>query len=196
MILKVSFLCRQWGRSKGDTKMKFEMTEVNGSWYVKGFRASGKMYAHYRFATAERAQLWIDSEKAKFARANERRALKAQAKKAARAEMVNPFVVGDICSYSWGYDQTNIEFFQVIAITRATVTLHQIASESVKGSEGFMSDNRIPVKDAFLADEKPFTKTLQIYVAHDGTASDPRISMPHGSCDKWDGKPEYCSWYA
>ena len=37
--------------------------------------------------------------------------------------------VGDIYRTSWGYDQTNVEFFQVVARTAKTVRLRRISSE-------------------------------------------------------------------
>lgn len=36
---------------------------------------------------------------------------------------------GDIYRTSWGYDQTNVEFFQVVRRTPGTVTLRRIAAE-------------------------------------------------------------------
>jgi hypothetical protein len=39
----------------------------------------------------------------------------------------NPFKVGDILTGSWGYDQTNVEFYQVIAATKASVTIQKVS---------------------------------------------------------------------
>lgn len=119
----------------------------------------------------------------------------------------NPYKVGDIFHHSWGYDQTNCDFYQVVALTRATVSLHRIATETVSGSEGFMSDSRLPVKDAFLTDyshaltkysgtaNSAVIKKVSGYLKPDGT---PKyyIPVPYGWCDLWEGNPEYSSWYA
>jgi hypothetical protein len=39
---------------------------------------------------------------------------------------VNPFKVGDILTGSWGYDQTNVEFWQVIKATKAMVSIQKV----------------------------------------------------------------------
>lgn len=102
-------------------------------------------------------------------------------------EKVRP---GDIFAWSWGYDQTNLDFYQVVERNGKKLTLREIAQETVPGSEGFMSDSRTPVKDQFLADGETITKVIQF------SNGEPYISMDHGWCGLWDGKPHYCSWYA
>ena len=45
--------------------------------------------------------------------------------------------VGDIFVSSWGYDQTNIDFYEVVKATKATVTVRAIGKRVVadKGSQ-------------------------------------------------------------
>src|SRR5436309_550623 len=62
---------------------------------------------------------------------------------------------GEILHYSWGYEQTQCEFYQVIATTEKTITLRQIASQTVPGSEGMDCDHRTALKDQFIADAEP-----------------------------------------
>jgi len=59
---------------------------------------------------------------------------------------------GAIFYYSWGYDQTNVDYFQVVARRGHLATLRKIQCESVGGAEGFssMSDYVRPIKDAFF----------------------------------------------
>lgn len=54
--------------------------------------------------------------------------------------------IGDVFHTSWGYDQTNVEFFQVkeISKTGKTCKVIQIGSSTVPGSEGFMSESCVP----------------------------------------------------
>ena len=40
--------------------------------------------------------------------------------------------IGTILVNRWGYDQTNVDFFQVIKVTEKTVVIRQIAKEKVK----------------------------------------------------------------
>jgi hypothetical protein len=65
--------------------------------------------------------------------------------------------VGAIFEYSWGYDQTNVDYFEVIARTAKTVKIRKIGKETVDGSEGFMSCKVRPVPGKFVS-ERVFTK--------------------------------------
>ncbi len=57
---------------------------------------------------------------------------------------------GTIFSMSWGYDQTNVNYFQVTRATAKGVYVREIGAKSVPGTQGFMSENVTPVKDSFL----------------------------------------------
>ena len=133
-----------------------------------------------------------------------------QARKDAKARYINPFKEGDILHHSWGYDQTNCDFYQVVVVKKASVVLRPIGSKGVEESDGFMSQSVMPVKDAFIEkghhaltkyseaitpDNPTITKLVQFYVNPDGSLRY-FIPTPYGWCDAWDGKPEYSSWYA
>ena len=127
----------------------------------------------------------------------------------AKSQYQNPFHVGDILHHSWGYDQTNCDFYQVVVVKKATVILRKIAASTVPGSEGFMCEKLMPVKDAFIekgtqaltkvghdiTPQNPnIKKRVSFYVKEDGTLRY-YISVPFGWCDLWDGNPQYSSWY-
>ena len=57
--------------------------------------------------------------------------------------------VGDIFYISWGYDQTNVNFFQVVALVGAvSVRIKEIHYDHVR-TESYMSGYVVPVKDKF-----------------------------------------------
>jgi len=130
-------------------------------------------------------------------------------KRQARAKFLNPYKVGDILHHSWGYDQTNCDFYQVVGVKPASVLLRKIGAKTVPGSEGFMCESLMPEKDAFITKgcqaltkhdnitpENPtITKRVSFYVKEDGELRY-FISAPYGWCDLWEGKAEYSSWYA
>ena len=133
-----------------------------------------------------------------------------QAKLEAKKKFQNPYKVGDILHHSWGYDQTNCDFYQVVEVKPASVILRKIGTKTVPGSEGFMSDSRLPEKDAFITqghhaltkygdnitpDKPSIFKKVSFYVKEDGSLRY-FIPVPYGWCDLWEGKPESCSWYA
>jgi hypothetical protein len=79
---------------------------------------------------------------------------------------------GAIFAYSWGYEQTNVEYFQVVARSGRVVTLRKIQSESVGYTESAlssMSDYVRPIKDAFLAPPCETCGRSEMAVWHDYT---------------------------
>ena len=94
---------------------------------------------------------------------------------------------GDILYSSWGYEQTNIDFYQVTrVISDKMVEIRQIASDMPKGETGFMSGMVVAIKDKFVGDPMRKRANATNYV---------RIASYAGA-GKWDGKPLRCSWYA
>lgn len=169
-----------------DTEEK-QFTNLNAVVYVADNYAiaySGKKTNpdfHYRFKSNEQRDSyinkWIDNLKGK-----------QQNKLAMKQTRNQPHTlqIGDIMIHSWGYEQTNVDFYQVISKTEKTVKLQAIGQQVVKGSEGFMCCNVIPIKNNFVND-KIITKKAD---------KDNYVSMEFGCMLKWDGKPHYMSWYA
>jgi hypothetical protein len=97
--------------------------------------------------------------------------------------------VGDILESSWGYDQTNIDFYQVIALVgKASVKLQKMACNSTP-EIGFMTAEKTPTRpvgDPFTKREGQFPDTGRPYI---------RISN-YAYAFPWDGKPARYSWYA
>ncbi len=65
--------------------------------------------------------------------------------------------VGDVFVDSWGYDQTNIDFYQVVALRGTTQVVLKPVKKSSR-SEGWCSDMVKPIKDAFFAPEEYKTR--------------------------------------
>lgn len=105
---------------------------------------------------------------------------------------IKPVQVGDIFTYTWGYDQTNVEFYQVVRISEKSAWLVEIGTTSVK-TTGWASDKVIP-NPTDIRKPKPIVKRIQIAT----WSKEPYhyFSMDHGSLRPWDEKPEHRSWYA
>ena len=99
---------------------------------------------------------------------------------------------GDIFYNSWGYDQTNIDFYQVVDITKTgkSVKLKEI-EQKVKGDSMAMSGHTVALKGKFKKGAKLITKKIQ----KTGTG-EVFLKFNHGWTTLWDGKPKYVSWYA
>lgn len=108
--------------------------------------------------------------------------------------MTNHAKVGDIVICNWGYEQTNIDFFQITRLTNKGVYYKQIASEFTDRNDGSsMSGYVKPIKDKFLDKPERFAICRSIddnysisvgkYTFYTATKVDP-------------DKDHYCSWYA
>jgi hypothetical protein len=98
--------------------------------------------------------------------------------------------VGDIFYNSWGYEQTNIDWYQVVAITPTgkSVKVKRINAK-IKDS-GNMSGSSMPVKNSWHdRDKKVYTKKMKRY------GNEIYLKFDHGATAKWDGKPKSVSWY-
>lgn len=128
--------------------------------YALGFSGRcGKPAFHQRFSTDEaRARIvaqWIRREDDAEARKQARKAERA-ANLAKRQEHLK---AGDILSASYGYDQTNVLYFQVLrAIGRRTVEIQEIGCMSQETA--FMQGESVPVRDAFLKGSKPMRRRV------------------------------------
>ena len=141
------------------------------------------------FRNDDHAERWLAEQIASF------EGWKAATEKSKQArlgtpEQIDAVKVGDIFHWSWGWEQTNCDFFQITEKHGRNVVLRKIAAQTVPGSDnGGMCDSRVAVKDAF-DDEKPIKR--RIAFANGG----PYVPMKYGWCSLWDGKPALCSWYA
>ena len=100
------------------------------------------------------------------------------------------FKVGSILMSSWGYDQTNVDFYKVKRRTRRSVWLVEIGSELVEGSGGFMSGKVTAVPERETG--KTFMKRIRV-------VDDEEVSVSiesYANAYPWNGRECSCSWYA
>lgn len=89
---------------------------------------------------------------------------------------------GDIVWNSWGYEQTNIDWFRVTRITKNYVWLKRLCGIETERA-GMMSGLTVPGQESTRPVEKH-------------RACGEHVSVNHGSASKWDGKPRHYSTYA
>ncbi len=99
--------------------------------------------------------------------------------------------VGDILSSSWGYDQTNVDFYKVLRFTGKSVVIQRIESDTTE--EGFMCGHSVPhvPHTASKYRGEPMTKRVNYH----GNGYGVKIT-DYASAYLWDGQPERTSWYA
>jgi hypothetical protein len=121
------------------------------------FRRSPQTWiSHTLFATYEDACTQFALARTEIDRivsgAETKRTAKSDARKTAiaayKANTPNPWKVGDMCHTSWGYDQTNVDAFQVIEVkSRTTIVVRPIGGEVE--DTGYMQGKFTPVRNRF-----------------------------------------------
>ena len=97
---------------------------------------------HYRFQDESRLKTQIEQSLSGYMQWDERK----QARKAERNKPHN-VQIGDVFRCSWGYDQTNIDFYQVTKVLGAMVEVREIRQMSEETLS--MQGECVPLLDSF-----------------------------------------------
>lgn len=89
--------------------------------------------------------------------AGQRARLASKAETKAKRTSTNNLVLGDILKSEWGYDQTNVDFYEVTAVSGQYVTIRKIGA--VSEDTGNMSGRCIPQSGQFIGE--PMRKLVQ-----------------------------------
>ena len=95
------------------------------------------------------------------------------------------FKPGQILVDSWGWEQTNIDFYQVTRVTAARVFAKPMTTEVIPRAPEAMAGHAAPIDIVEGAEEirmKPIGPDCAMFGRH--------------YCYKWSGEPRACSWYA
>ena len=156
----------------------------------KGKRADTKCLKYYCFRSEAERDRWVLQTANEIfetiRKTTERAAKNLQAKKEAIES--GTVKVGSIFCFSWGYDQTNIDFFQVVEVKGSSVVVREIAAESELEDRGDCG-KKMPIANFFIGE--PMTKRIKSICGYIS------IKMAsYGSCTLWDGSPKFFSTYA
>lgn len=160
---------------------------------VWGWEAEGRIYGvafagnaekptwHYRFASREalvsRVRELADSRRA--------HAERIASRKAARKAFRHTIKVGDIFTCSWGYEQTNVDFYECVATKTKTIVVRAISGKTVS-TDGGWTGYCVPQPGVFIGDARTV-------VVDESNGFKPR-SYSHARL--WNGQPERYSTYA
>ena len=141
----------------------------------------------FSFGSAENRERYLTNWRSDFqAGVNAKANYKAQQAQV-RNNALSTLEVGTLLYSSWGYDQTNIDFYQVVEIVGKSARIRAIAQR--KTQTGSMSGTTIAIKDHFIGE--PMLKRIQ--------ASSSRVYFrieSFASASPWDGQPLGWSNYA
>lgn len=155
---------------------------TTGGFYGVGYRAKCIRSAfNYRFKSEEQRAVYIRQF---FDGVKATQDYKDGQKAATKAKRLagHGAVVGDIYYTSWGYDQTNVDFYEVTAITPGSITVRPLKQSTTE--TGFMCGNTVPHKGQVCGEE-----IRCMFTGHGFKAKRYHLS-------KWNGQPQRCSWYA
>jgi hypothetical protein len=165
-------------------------------WTWEGFSHTTNRTAIFGVAFAGRAgkALWYRSFRDDAARSktiqdtiqsHEARIAEKRSRMADRRSFQHELQIGDILYSSWGYDQTNIDFYQVTRLCGKAIGLREISGK-LASSDGSGSDKVVADPDNFKGPEtkkipQGFEKTVYVKISDCQTAY------------KWDGRPLYAT---
>lgn len=133
---------------------------------------------HYAFGSHEARTAHIEATNARIVANAERRKAEAAERRAPHG-----LEVGQVLVASWGYEQTNVDFYEVIAVRGAVVDLQPIESE--KTYTGDMTGTAVPKKGhpagEVLRSKRPTRGAVRL--------------TSYSSATLWDGRPRCFSTY-
>jgi hypothetical protein len=137
---------------------------------------------NYKFRDKKQMDKYISDYFCKVEMANKHKAEQKLKKEKNKAEFFESIKVGDIFVDSWGYDQTNVDFYLVTKKLKASIKIVKIGSKIVSESKGAV--RVVPVPDAVIGEEQ--TKVPQGgYGSDDGYIR--TYSFSHAML--WNGHP-------
>jgi len=160
----------------GTDMVAYKWQDSRGKWVGIAFQGRAKKpLFYYTFNNEARVDKTINDY------AESRRSqLESKAKrKKERQEYKHDYQEGDFLVASWGYDQTNIDFYQVTEVGEKSIVIREVAKKVVKESRG--ADYVVPVKNKFT------DKKMKKRVSPGGNVKIDSVSRAY----KWDGKPKY-----
>lgn len=154
-------------------------------------------------------RIMLSRKEARHAKRMAERAAEKENQNKVLSEIMKNIHVGDVFSSSWGYEQTNVNFFQVVElIGKTSVRIKEVCPPIIEDNPtGAMSTDRVyampnrgemlPVKSysVFIEDNsKGAVKRIQTYNKNDPIIKLTSFAYAH-PCK---GKTEKCyvSWYA
>jgi len=112
------------------------------------------------------------------------------------------FEVGDVLASSWGYEQTNITLYQVVALNGASmVTVKEIKlpEKSVDGKSGMSEfvSFELPMPGTIVAsDAEPIRRKVRNYRRDKDPEGDLIEIASYENAYRYNGQAKYRSWYA
>jgi hypothetical protein len=106
----------------------------------------------------------------------------------------HPFKAGDILYNSWGYEQTNINWFKVLTCTDSTLVIQEVAAMQTPQDNEHFNDRGTSVPNLDKVIGSPRRVRIQRW-RHSQQVTF-FVKICHGAGHLWDGKPKHYTSYA
>ena len=141
----------KWLFEKYDKEDRFNLRVYN----TNAKKQWNSLKYHFSFKSVSSRQEWIDS----FIK-NQQNLIDWKNKRAQeRKNFNNPAKVGDILDATWGYDQTNWDYYQVIAVNGKQITVQELAQK--RNETGWLQGECEPIPNKFLKDSAPLKRIVR-----------------------------------
>lgn len=116
-----------------------------------------------------------------------------------RKQAAHTLKIGDILESSWGYDQTNVDYYEVVGTKGKGVLIRHIKAKMIEDG-GFMCGRCLPCPGKYVSELITYhipngNNIIRVDpCAYDSGNDDSKYR--HQSAWPWDGKSNYVSWYA
>lgn len=144
---------------------------------------SSKPISNYVYPGENGLEIFSRSVDRAITNAKARAEVIAQRKEQNKLTSDHDIKVGDIFYTSWGYDQTNSEFYKVVEVKGSRIYLRELKSE-IQSNDGAGSDAIVPSEE--FEDDKIHTVSARA----NGTVTN-LDGVSFLSLSKWSGKPVY-----
>lgn len=106
-------------------------------------------------------------------------------------QQVAALSAGAILASSWGYDQTNVDFYRVEQVKNGWAVLQEIAGDEASDGPSSMTGKVVPA-EPHQPKGKPFRRKIG-----EPFLGEPILRISSYECARpWDGKPKRVSHYA
>ncbi len=113
-----------------------------------------------------------------------------EARKRERKQAAHGLAVGDIVYSVWGYEQTNVTFYEVVRLPSGrSATVREIEAETVEDTPGSMTGASTPKPGQYAQGAKDETRRAT------GWQTLSSGKRWRGELSKWDGTPRRVTWY-
>lgn len=113
--------------------------------------------------------------------------VKSAAQASSKSMYVEGVEVGQVFVASWGYEQTNIDFYQVVGVTAKSIKLRPIAKDKKYDSDFTVGGYATPIKDQF---------TGEVFTRRYNSAYQTVKVSDCSYAGIWGGRPESFTSYA